>query len=102
MKNKLFTSFITSLEVLFNLNIWFQLYIEPKYRYIDVDFFLHPELLPLTHAYTEATTSFDTGVFTPSASFQKRYQINNKKQIFYLKLFALNLMAYLNAKNGLN
>ena len=108
-----FTKIKLSPESVFDLNIWINLYKDAKHRYTDVDYILLPEDLPTYHVYTDASTSYGAGGLTTygdlyhlpwkalnisSKLFKNRYKINPKEQIIYLELFALVLMAYINAK----
>ena len=108
-----YTKFKLSPESIFDLKIWLQLYTDAKHRYIDVDYILVPDTLPQLHIFTDASTSYGAGGYiqgkgslyhlpwaalkSNSRLFNARFECELKNHIIYLELFAVVLMAYLNA-----
>ena len=102
----------------FELNLWYQIFTNIKYKYTDLTFLINYKSTKPINIWTDASTSYGAGGYSSNFNlyhlpwetlkiknnnlFTHRFKIEFKEHIIYLELLAIVIMAYLNAKNWKN
>ena len=103
---------------IFELNLWFYILTDSKFKFTELSFITNFNNLPIINVWTDASTSFGAGGYSstnnifhlpweslkilPKNKFLSRFSVNVFDHIIYLELLALVSMSLLFAKNWKN
>ena len=114
-KNK---KFLISKGSKFELQFWLTIFTDIKFKYVELEYLVNLNKLPIINIWTDASTSYGAGGISSknnlyhipwsslnikkNNSFINRFKFDFQDHIVYLELLAIVIMAYLYAHNWKN